>query len=305
MDFYTKQTYINVGDGHQLFCIDAGNRNASNTFVYLHGGPGAQISNQSLKFFDLKKDRVILFDQRGCGKSIPRFCLKNNTTNDLIEDIEKIRNYFSLEKIVLFGGSWGSCLALLYAQKYPNNVEAMILRGIFLGERSEWNWIYEHGASEFYPEEFVFLKELKNGSKTIIDSIYEIFNSKNIDKIKQAYIEWSKWENLLSTIDINHNFDEKDDKYNYQISLIENHYAYNNSFLKKPNQIISEINKIKHIKTYIIHGRYDLICQISKAYEIHKNMDNSQLIICQLASHSAYENPIEKELKNCVRKISK
>lgn len=296
--------YLNVGDNHQLYCWEAGNKNGV-PFIYLHGGPGGQTSIKDLSFFDLENSRVILFDQRGCGKSKPRFYLEENNTSNLIEDIEKIRKKLKIDKWVVFGGSWGSCLGLLYAQKYPNSVMGLILRGVFLGEKEDWEWTYQSGASFYYPKEFEEFTSILNDyqKENIIQSYFELLRSDDLNIVKKASYLWAKWEELMLYIvpkEVDSDFE-----CNYQISLIENHYAINNSFLRQKNQIINNMHLIEDIKTYIVHGRYDLICKPSSAYEIHKRMKNSDLKFVQLAAHSSREKAIQQFLFEATNKFLK
>lgn len=291
--------YLDVGSGHQLYCWQAGNPNGV-PFVYLHGGPGGQTSESDTVFFDLEKCRVIFFDQRGCGKSTPRFSLVDNNTDNLIEDIEKIRKHLNIDNWVVFGGSWGSCLALLYAQKYPKSVNGLILRGVFLCEKEDWEWTYQAGASYYYPkqyEEFVSILDYDQ-RKNVIKSYYELFRSKDIEVVKKAAFYWAKWEELM--LYANPKIEKSDFKSNYQISLIENYYAYNNSFLKQKDQILNNIHLIRHIPTYIVHGRYDLVCRPICAYEVHKRMNNSELVFAQMSAHSSRE----KEIKSILLKFT-
>lgn len=295
-----KEYYVEVDKEHKLYCREAGNKEGIDV-IFVHGGPGGQTLDSNFDFFNLEKFRVILFDQRGCGKSIPRYSLKNNETKYLIEDIEKIRNFFKIDKFILFGGSWGSCLSLLYAQKYPKNVLGMVLRGIFLGEKEEWEWIYQKGASFFYPREFSNFANYANDKNDIINSYYEMLHSNDFIKRERASFLWANWENLLAYTKPKKDCFDKE--FNYQIALIENWYAKHNTFLKQENQILNNTDSIKNIKTYIVHGRYDLICRPEKAYLLHKNLNNSELHFCQNSSHSINEIEIKKQLIECVNKF--
>lgn len=287
--------YLDVGDGHSLYCWEAGNKKGV-PFIYLHGGPGGQTSIKDLEFFDLTKSRVILFDQRGCGQSLPRFSLEKNNTYNLIEDIEKIREYLNVDKWVVFGGSWGSCLALLYAQKYPSSVIGLILRGVFLGEKEDWKWTYQAGASFFYPKEFEEFTSILNEfqKKEVIKSYYDLLRSKDFNVVKKASCLWAKWEQLMLYL-VPRNI-QSDFESNYQISLLENYYAINNSFLEQKNQIINNMHLIENIPAVIIHGRHDFICRPIGAYEVCKRMKNCNLKFAQIAAHSSKELPIKKLL---------
>ena len=218
--------YIKQGI-HEVYYEQCGNPKGKPA-VFLHGGPGGGAGSFSRRFFNPKKYRIVLFDQRGCGKSKPHTCLENNTTWHLVEDIESIRKKLSIDKWLVFGGSWGSTLALAYAQSHPQNVTELVLRGIFMLRHKEIQWFYQYGASELYPEAWQgFLNEIPEEKRSdLVEAYREIFNGDDEEKKLSAAKAWSKWE--ASTSFINHNpeavKDSVDSKFALAFALIENHY---------------------------------------------------------------------------------
>ncbi|WP_027124242.1 prolyl aminopeptidase [Mycoplasmoides pirum] len=293
-----KKGYLKVDDIHKIYWEQWGNPNGI-PVVYLHGGPGGSFSYSSTRFFNLKKYCVTLFDQRGCGKSQPKFSLKNNTTQNLIEDINKLRIFLKIEKWLVFGGSWGSTLGLAYAIKYFNNVTGLILRGIFLGRPKDWDWLIEsNGIAQMFPEKYnMFIKNIPlEKQKNIKEWYYKKLNSKNKNEQIIFGTQWSKWETslLFFNKEINFTSNPKDD---YQIALMECHYAINNTFFDDENYILNNVHLIKNKPCWLIHGEFDYICPPSNAYELNKKMKNSKLIYVKNSGHSSSEPKIFKTLK--------
>ncbi len=291
---------------HEIYYEQCGNPKGKPA-IFLHGGPGGGCGSLSRRFFNPKKYRIILFDQRGCGRSKPHTCLEDNTTWHLIEDIETIRERLSIKKWLVFGGSWGSTLAIAYAQKYPNNVSQMVLRGIFMLRQKELQWFYQYGASEMYPEAWQgFLKEIpENERDNLIEAYRKIFYGKNKEKQLSAAKAWSKWEASCSFI--NHNPDAVKESINAEFALafalIENHYFVNKGFLENENQLLDNIDIIRNIPTIIIQGRYDVVCPPTTAYELHSKWPESELVIAPFSGHSAFEKEITHELIKATNKF--
>lgn len=291
---------------HEIYYEQCGNPKGKPA-IFLHGGPGGGCGSLSRRFFNPKKYRIILFDQRGCGRSKPHTCLEDNTTWHLIEDIETIRERLSIKKWLVFGGSWGSTLAIAYAQKYPNNVSQMVLRGIFMLRQKELQWFYQYGASEMYPEAWQgFLKEIpENERDNLIEAYRKIFYGKNKEKQLSAAKAWSKWEASCSFI--NHNPDAVKESINAEFALafalIENHYFVNKGFLENENQLLDNIDIIRNIPTIIIQGRYDVVCPPTTAYELHSKWPESELVIAPFSGHSAFEREITHELIKATNKF--
>ena len=280
---------------HEIYYEQSGNPKGKPA-IFLHGGPGGGVGGFSRRFFNPKKYRIVLFDQRGCGKSKPHACLEDNTTWHLVEDIESIREQLDIEKWLVFGGSWGSTLALAYAQSHPQCVSELVLRGIFMLRQKELQWFYQYGASEIYPEAWQgFLDEIPKEKRThLIEAYREIFGSEDEEKKLSAAKAWSKWE--ASTSFINHNPEAVKESINSQFALafalIENHYFVNKGFLENENQLLDNIEKIRHIPTVIIQGRYDVVCPPTTAYELHQRWPESELKIAPYSGHSAFEEEI-------------
>ena len=291
---------------HEIYYEQCGNPKGKPA-IFLHGGPGGGCGSLSRRFFNPKKYRIILFDQRGCGRSKPHTCLEDNTTWHLIEDIESIRERLDIKKWLVFGGSWGSTLAIAYAQKHPKNVSQMVLRGIFMLRQKELQWFYQYGASEMYPEAWQgFLKEIpENERNDLIEAYRKIFYGKNKEKQLSAAKAWSKWEASCSFI--NYNPDAVSVSTNAEFALafalIENHYFINKGFLDYENQLLDNIDIIRDIPSIIIQGRYDVVCPPTTAYELHSQWPESELVIAPFSGHSAFEKEITHELIKATNKF--
>lgn len=291
-----KLGYLKTPDSeNEIYYEVSGNPNGY-PILYVHGGPGGGTSEVSRRYFDPEKYKIILFDQRGCGKSKPSMSLKNNTTDFLIKDIEMIREHLKIEKWSLFGGSWGTTLSLVYAINFPKRVDNLILRGTFLARKQDLIWLYQDGTNYFNPTDFeryinIVPIEKRND---VISAYYEMINSNDKEIRKKALIEWARWESINATI-LDKQFDEKDLKSVFEIALIENHYFKNNCFFEE-NYILNNINVIKNIPTFIVHGSHDLICWPINSYLLHKNMNNSELYFIENAGHSQREEFITKKL---------
>ena len=291
---------------HKIYYEQCGNPKGKPA-IFLHGGPGGGCGSLSRRFFNPKKYRIILFDQRGCGRSKPHTCLEDNTTWHLIEDIESIREILDIKKWLVFGGSWGSTLAMAYAQKHPKNVSQLVLRGIFMLRQKELQWFYQYGASEMYPEAWQgFLLEIpENERDNLIEAYRKIFYGDDEEKKLSAAKAWSKWEASCSFI--NYNPDAVKDSLNAEFALafalIENHYFVNKGFLDNENQLLENIDIIRNIPAVIIQGRYDVVCPPTTAYELHSKWPESELVIAPFSGHSAFEKEITHELIKATNKF--
>ena len=291
---------------HEIYYEQCGNPKGKPA-IFLHGGPGGGCGSLSRRFFNPKKYRIILFDQRGCGRSKPHTCLEDNTTWHLIEDIESIRERLDIKKWLVFGGSWGSTLAIAYAQKHPKNVSQMVLRGIFMLRQKELQWFYQYGASEMYPEAWQgFLKEIpENEWDDLIESYRKIFYGDDEEKKLSAAKAWSKWEASCSFINYNPNAVKESINAEFALAfaLIENHYFINKGFLDYENQLLDNIDIIRDIPSIIIQGRYDVVCPPTTAYELHSQWPESELVIAPFSGHSAFEKEITHELIKATNKF--
>ena len=297
--------YIKKGV-HEIYYEQCGNPKGKPA-IFIHGGPGGGCGKLSRRFFNPRKYRIILFDQRGCGKSKPHTCLKDNTTWHLIEDIESIREKLNIQKWLVFGGSWGSTLGIAYAQKHPDRVSQMVLRGIFMLRQKELEWFYQYGASEMYPEAWKgFLEEIPEEERSnLIEAYRKIFYGDDEEKKLSAAKAWSKWEASCSFI--NHNSSAVKDFINAEFALafalIENHYFVNKGFLDNENQLLDNVDIIRNIPAIIIQGRYDVVCPPSTAYELHSIWPESELIIAPFSGHSSFEKEITHELIKATNKF--
>ena len=301
--------YLEIAN-HKIYYEECGNPHGKPA-VFLHGGPGGGGSTKVRGFFDPELFRVVIFDQRGCGRSEPHGSLENNTTWDLVKDIEELKNKLNIEKWLVFGGSWGSTLSLAYAQTYPDSVSELVLRGIFMLRKKELDWFYQDGASRIFPEAWEgFLKPIDEEDRdNLMDAYYKIFIGDNEKKKMEAAIAWSKWEGSVSTLshkpEMISSYSES--KFALAFALIENHYFVNKGFLEDENQLISSnsIDKIRHIPAKIVQGRYDIVCPMETAWELSKNWPEAELIIAPSSGHSAFEVEITHELINALQEFTK
>lgn len=279
--------FLQVSPLHSLYYEEVGNPNGQPA-VMLHGGPGSGCSNEMRQFFDPKHYRIILFDQRGAKRSTPHASLEDNTTWHLVADIEKLREHLGIEKWLVFGGSWGSTLALSYAEKYPERVTHLILRGIFLARVNDNKWLYEFGASEIYPDRWdEFLKGVqRNSGEDYVQAYYRVLTG-NDEKAKlEAARRWSNWE--FSIIKLVNEDKPLDDDSAVSFSRIECHYMMHNCFLEE-GQLLRDAHLIANIPTTIVHGRYDIICAMRNAWELKRVLPNAELVINPRAGHSMFD----------------
>jgi proline iminopeptidase len=284
--------YLPVSGGHSLYVEEVGNPNGQPA-LFLHGGPGGGISANHRRLFDPAHYRLILFDQRGSGQSKPHASLENNTTWDLVADIEAIRKELCIDQWVVFGGSWGSTLSLIYAQTHPQSVSALILRGIFLCRPEEIRWFYQEGTSWLFPD---FWKDYirpvppeKRGR--MVEAYYELLTSRD-EKIRlEAAQAWSKWEGstckLLPDVKIIDHFEEA--HHALAMARIECHYFMHDCWLEE-NQLLRDAGRIRHVPTWIVHGRYDVVCPARNAWELSQALPEATLRIIPNAGH-AYDEP--------------
>ncbi len=286
-------------DGHEIYYEQCGNAYGKPA-LFLHGGPGGGGSEDVRRFFDPDIYRIVVFDQRGCGRSKPHALLERNTTWDLVADIERIRRQLDIKKWLIFGGSWGSTLALAYAQNYPEAVSEMILRGIFLLRQKELKWFYQEGASRIYPEAWgEFIEIIKKEKRDdLMDAYRVIFTGPDKKKSLDAAIAWSRWEAACSSLDYSEKRMEEfsDPEFALAFALIENHYFSNAGFFKSETQLLEGIEKIRSIPAVIIQGRFDIVCPAETALELASRWPEASLKICPFSGHSAFEREITHEL---------
>ncbi len=293
-----KTWRLPVSDLHTLYLEECGNPDGI-PVVFLHGGPGGACEPGHRRFFDPEAYRIILFDQRGCGKSRPHASLEENTTWDLVDDLEKIREFLGIERWVVFGGSWGSTLALAYAQTHPGRVLGLVLRGIFLARDEDVSWFFNGEAARVFPEAWQHFVEPipENERGDIIAAYYERLTSDNEIVRMGAAKAWSIWEGssvtLLPDKSVVDHF--SDPHIALSIARIECHYFRNKCFLR-PNQLLEDMAKIRQIPGFIVHGRYDMVCPIDQAFLLQREWDNVQLKVIKDAGHAVTETGISNAL---------
>ena len=287
---------ISVSDIHELSIKEYGNKNGI-PLIFLHGGPGAGVSSIYQKYFNPEKYRLIMFDQRGCGKSKPYGEVSQNSTQDLIEDINSILDFLDIEKAHIYGGSWGSTLALLYAEANPNRVISLTLRGIFLCRKNDIQWFYQYGASEIYPTYWSDYISIVDKSKLddILSEYHRMIFSKDEALSIKACKNWSLWEGKSSCLFPTENVINAFDECSVSLARIESHFFINNCFIEE-DQIIKNIDRILDIPCTIVHGQYDMVCPIRQAYDLNQVYPKSKLIIAKDAGHSLLEPTISKEI---------
>lgn len=297
---------LQVDECHQIYWEESGNP-AGTPILFLHGGPGSGADESCRTFFDPDFYRIIVFDQRGAGKSLPQGCLTNNTTWDLVEDINKLRQFLSIDRCLLFGGSWGSTLALTYAIKYPEHVSGLILRGIFLCRQAEFDWFYKKGgASVLSPKAWKIFTNCipKEKRKDLIAAYHDLLHSDSHSVRIKAVAAWVLWgvANLQSTpipddrLEQLLNSTYRDADQNMISVRIENHYFLNRGFFRSDNWILENIHRIRNIPGVIVQGECDQICPWKNAQELHLKWPASTFILVPNAGHSSSEPGILKAL---------
>jgi proline iminopeptidase len=284
--------FLDTGDGHRVYWERSGTRGAKPA-VFLHGGPGGGFSPTHRRLFDPKLYDVMLFDQRGCGKSTPNASLDNNTTWDLVADIEKLREMTGVEKWQVFGGSWGSTLALAYAEKHPERVSELVVRGIYTLTKAELDWYYQFGVSEMFPDKWEsFLAPIPEDERHEMMAAYrKRLVGTDREKQVEAAIAWSTWEGqtitLLPEPETSGKFGEVD--FAIAFARIENHYFVHAGWMDE-GQLLRDAHRLKDIPGTIVHGRYDMPCPAKYAWQLHKAWPKSELRLIEGAGH-AYSEP--------------
>lgn len=288
---------LDVGDGHEIYIEQSGDPNGEPVVVF-HGGPGGGSSPFMRRFFDPQHYRIILFDQRGCGHSKPFSCVERNTTWDLVRDIEKIRDFLGIDRWIVFGGSWGATLGLIYAQAYPQIVSALVLRGVFLGREEELEWFYGGGAGRFWPELWQEFSEAipKNERHDLISAYHaRLFCGDKTTEVEYAQL-WYGWENALASIETVGRLGAPNSEQAHAFARLEAHYFKNRLFLSAEQEILKNMHKIQHIKGVVVQGRYDLICPPKSAYDLVSAWDDGRLIMVGKAGHAVSEHAIAQAL---------
>lgn len=290
---------LKVSALHEIYYEEAGNPRGKPA-VFVHGGPGAGSSPRQRRFFNPRIYRIIMFDQRGCGKSTPHASLEENTTWDLVADMEKLREHLGITRWQVFGGSWGSTLALTYAETHPDRVTELVLRGIFLLRKREIDWFYQSGADAIYPDTWeAYLAPIPPAERHDMVSAYrKRLTSNNPEEVLAAARAWSIWEATASKLIPDEkmvaHYAERD--FALAFARIENHYFFNKCFFEHDNQLINNVDRIRHIPAVIIQGRYDIVCPMDSAWALHRAWPEAEFIVVPDAGHSAFEPGISRAL---------
>ena len=291
---------LKVSPVHTLRYEECGNKNGK-PVVFLHGGPGGGCTAAHRRFFDPAAYRIILFDQRGAGGSTPHACLEDNTTQALVADIEKLREHLGIERWQVFGGSWGSTLALAYAQAHPARVTELVLRGIFLLRQKEIDWYYQGRGAEFiFPDRWEeYVKPIDPSERgDMIGAYHRVLTGSDVAKREAAAAAWTKWEMATSSLIVK---DEDvaradDGKFALAFARIENHFFKNKGFFRTETQLLDDVPKIRAIPAIIVQGRYDVVCPMRSAWDLHRAWPEAQLRVIADAGHSAGEAGISAAL---------
>lgn len=290
---------LQVSGLHTIYFEQVGNPNGK-PIVFLHGGPGGGIDPIYYRYFNPEKWRVVLFDQRGCGRSIPHAELQENTTWDLVSDIEALRSHLGIAQWVVFGGSWGSTLALAYSQTHPEACLGLILRGIFLLRQQELRWFYQEGASYIFPDAWEnYLQPIPlEEREDLIAAYYKRLTSPDATVRSQAARAWSIWEastsKLFPDLGLQQRFGES--YFADAFARIECHYFVNRGFFVTEDQLLCNCDRIRHLPTVIVQGRYDVVCPMKSAWDLHRVFPEAELIVVPDAGHSMTEPGIRSAL---------
>jgi len=298
---------LRVSDLHEIHVEQAGNP-AGRPVVFFHGGPGAGLSPLHRRFFDPSFWRIVLFDQRGSGKSTPLGELRENTTWDLVADAERIRERLGIDRWLVFGGSWGSTLGLAYAETHPERCTGLILRGIFLSRRAEVLWTFGGGAQRILPDGWAdFLAVLDDAERSdVLASYHRRLNSEDPAVRREAALAWNRWEELGShLVPAPGPVAEEDVPAEVALARIEAHYFVNGAFLADDEQLLRDVSKVKHLPAVIVQGRYDMVCPAVSAWDLHRAWPGSRLTIVPASGHSADEPGIVSALVDATEEFKK
>jgi proline iminopeptidase len=283
---------LRVSDVHEIHWEESGNPQGKPT-VFIHGGPGGGIDPKYRRYHDPEAYRIVVYDQRGCGKSRPYACLDENTTWHLVDDIEALRLHLGIDRWQVFGGSWGSTLGLAYAEKHPDRVTELVLRGIFMLRRAELLWFYQEGASWIFPDAWEHylepIPEVERGD--LMSAYYRRLTSEDPDVRKRAAQAWSIWEGSTSYLiqDLDHIARAGEDEFAVAFARIECHYFVHGGFFECDGQILRDVDRIRHVPALITQGRYDVVCPMRSAWDLHRAWPEADLRIVSDAGHSANE----------------
>ncbi|HYW04800.1 MAG TPA: prolyl aminopeptidase [Gammaproteobacteria bacterium] len=294
-----RSGHLQVSGGHRVYWEESGNPDGIPA-LFVHGGPGGGTSPAHRRYFDPAAYRIVLFDQRGCGQSRPHASLEHNTTWDLVGDMERIRELLGIDRWLLFGGSWGSTLALAYAQAHPGRVRAMVLRGIFMLRPREIRWFYQYGASELFPEAWEdFLAPIPEAERDdLVHAYHRRLTSDDPQVRARVAVAWSVWEARTSKLipDTGLVTHHGGTGFAEAFARIECHYFVNGGFLSGPEQLLDGAVRLRDVPAVIVQGRYDVVCPVRTAWELHRRWPEAELRIVPDAGHSATEPAIAEQL---------
>jgi proline iminopeptidase len=303
-----RSGWLRVSPVHEIYWEECGNPRGKPA-VFVHGGPGAGTGENSRRFFDPRRYRIVLFDQRGCGRSRPYASLEDNTTWHLVADMERLREILGIERWLVFGGSWGSTLALAYSQAHPSRVSELVLRGIFMLRKWEIDWFYQDGAGALYPdrwEDYVAaIPPRERGD--LVGAFYRRLTSPNRATRVRAARAWSVWEAATSFLRVDESSIEQwgQEEFAVAVARIECHYFVNKGFMRSEDQLLRGVDRIRHIPAVIVQGRYDVVCPIRTAWDLHKCWPEADFRIVPDAGHSALEPGTTHELVSATDRFAR
>ena len=300
--------YLRVSPLHEIYFEECGNPQGKPA-LFIHGGPGAGAGKDSRRFFDPKRYRIVLFDQRGCGRSRPGASLIDNTTWHLVADIEALRTHLGIERWLVFGGSWGSTLALAYSQSHPSRVSELVLRGIFMLRRAEIDWFYQAGANALFPDRWEqYLEPIPVAERgDLVAAFYRRLTGEDREAALRAARAWSIWEAATSHLLTNEQNVRKwgEAQFAIQVASIECHYFMHRGFFEREDQLLRGVDTIRRIPTVIVQGRYDVVCPMMSAWDLHRAWPEADFRVAGDAGHSAFEPGIAHELVSATDRFAR
>lgn len=284
-----RATYsLDVGDGHVLYVEESGNPDGKPAVV-VHGGPGGGSAPKQRRFFDPEAYRIVLLDQRGCGRSTPTSSVEHNTTWHLVADLERVRTFLGIDRWLVFGGSWGSTLSLAYSQLHPDRVTELVLRGIFLLRPSEIEFFYQHGTSDLFPDAWEdYLAPIPEDERHDLVAAYHrrLFGPDPAEQLRCARA-WAGWERATAYLDPIGGNDTDQECLN--LARIENHYFTNGGFFTHESQLLDGVDLIRHVPAVIVQGRYDCVCPTRTAWDLHRAWPEAEFVLTTRAGHSMFD----------------
>jgi proline iminopeptidase len=303
-----RSGHLEVGQGHEIYWEECGNPRGK-PVVFLHGGPGAGCDARARRFFDPARYRIFLFDQRGCGRSRPHASLEHNTTWDLVADIERLREDAGVGRWQVFGGSWGSTLALAYAEAHPERVSELVLRGIFLLRKAELDWFYQGGASFLYPDRWVdYVAPIPAAERgDLMRAFHRRLTGADRSAAQAAARAWAMWEGSTSYLLTDDENVRKwgEDEFALAVARIECHYFVNGGFMRSESQLLDDVARVRHIPAVIVQGRHDVVCPMHTAWDLHRAWPEAELQVIGDAGHSAFEPGITDALIRATDRFAK